>query len=96
VTAQSWLPANIAGLPDASEVYVEGVLSDLVVCESAQGGQWCRALLNTGDGTIRIKVYPAVFANHRDALHDGERIAVVGTLDRRENVPFVLVKEVKW
>ncbi len=91
---QSWLPANIAGLPDGTEVQVSGTLTNVVVAETKQGRRWAEAVVATGDGSIRVQVFPEVFDACADLLVDGDRVTVTGMLDRRDKVPFVMAREV--
>lgn len=92
--AQSWLPANIAGLPDGSVVQVFGVLSDVVIEDTPQSGLYAQAVLSTGDGSIHIRVYPQVFGARGGMLLEGSRVTATGRLDRRGTVPFVTAREV--
>ncbi len=91
---QSWLPANVAGEPDGTEVAVCGALTDVVVQDTAQGRRWAEAVVATGDGSIRVRVYPKVYAACAGLLVDGGRVTVTGMLDRRDDVPFVMAREV--
>jgi DNA polymerase III subunit alpha len=96
VTAvQSWLPANVAGLPDGTEVQVSGTLTNVVVGETAQGRRWAVAAVVTGDGSVRVRVYPKVYAACRGLLVGGGRVTVTGLMDRRDTVPFVLARGVR-
>jgi hypothetical protein len=95
VTAvQSWLPANLAGIPDASVVQVQGILSGVTVAETTQGRRWAEAVVCTGDGSIRVRVYPTVFDACVGLLIDGGAVTVTGLMDRRDTVPFVMAREV--
>ncbi len=46
---QSWLPANIAGLPDGTEVQVSGALTNVMVAETKQGRRWAEAHVARAD-----------------------------------------------
>jgi hypothetical protein len=92
---QSWLPANVAGLPDGTEVQVSGTLTNVVVDETKQGRQWAEAVIETGDGSVRVRVYPKVYGACAGLLVDGGRVTVTGMLDRRDTVPFVMAREVR-
>lgn len=91
---QSWLPANVAGLPDGTVVQVSGTLTNVAVADTAQGRRWAEAVVCTGDGSIRVKVYAEVHDACVGLLVDGERVTVTGMLDRRGPVPFVMAREV--
>ncbi len=92
--AQAWLPANVAGEPDGSRVGVSGTLTNVVVQETAQGRRWAEAVVATGDGSIRVRVYPKVFEACTGLLVDGSRVTVTGLLGRRDTVPYVMAREV--
>jgi len=91
---QAWLPANLAGVPDGVTVSVTGTLSGVVKAETRQQRMWANAVVETGDGSVRIQVYPKVYPTCVDLLVDGGRATVVGIMDRRADVPFVLAQEV--
>ncbi len=91
---QSWLPANIAGLTDGTDVQVSGVLTNVVVADTKQGRRWAQAVVATGDGSIRVLVFPEVYDACADLLVDDDRVTVTGMLDRRGAVPYVMAREV--
>ncbi len=92
--AQSWLPVNVGGEPDGTEVQVSGTLTNVVVQETAQGRRWAEAVVATGDGSIRVRVYPKVYAACAGLLVDAAVVTVTGLLDRRDDVPYVMAREV--
>lgn len=94
MTAQSWLPANIAGEPDGAMVGAVGTLAAVERQVTAQGLGWATARLDTGDGSVRLLVFPKTYAAHAPLVVDGARVTVTGRMDRRDDVPRVLVHEV--
>ncbi len=91
---QSWLPANVAGLPDGTVVQVSGTLTNVVLDVTVQGRRWAEAVVATGNGSIRVRVYPKVYAACAGLLVDGSVVTVTGLLDRRGTVPYVMAREV--
>jgi hypothetical protein len=91
---QAWLPANIAGVPDGVTVSVTGTLTKVEVAETHQRRAWANAVVETGDGSVRVQVYPKVYEACAGLLVDGGRVTVVGVMDRRADVPFVMAREV--
>lgn len=91
---QSWLPASIASEPDGATVSVRGVVADVERHVTRQGRDWLTARLDTGDGSVRLLVFPKTYDTHAPLIVDGARVTVTGRMDRRDDVPRVLALEV--
>ncbi|MHA4819467.1 OB-fold nucleic acid binding domain-containing protein [Streptomyces aculeolatus] len=79
--------------PDGATVTLTGTVSAVRRETTRQGNPWATAVLEDATGSIDCLVYPAPYRLVADRLAEGAGVVVTGRLDKREDVPRLIVME---
>ncbi|HEY6278632.1 MAG TPA: DNA polymerase III subunit alpha, partial [Streptosporangiaceae bacterium] len=80
--------------PDAQQVTVGGILSGLQRKVTRQGMPWAAATLEDLEGAIEVMFFPHTYAECAPLLADDAIVIVKGRLDRRDESPKLVAREV--
>jgi DNA polymerase-3 subunit alpha len=79
---------------DAQQVTVGGILSGVQRKVTKQGMPWAAATLEDLEGAIEVLFFPATYAECAPLLADDAIVIVKGRLDRRDESPKLVAREV--
>jgi DNA polymerase-3 subunit alpha len=79
---------------DAQQVTVGGILSGVQRKVTRQGMPWAAATLEDLEGAIEVLFFPATYAECAPLLADDAIVIVKGRLDRRDDSPKLVAREV--
>jgi DNA polymerase III subunit alpha len=79
---------------DAQPVTVGGILSGVQRKVTKQGMPWAAATLEDLEGAIEVLFFPATYAECATLIADDAIVIVKGRLDRREDSPKLVAREV--
>lgn len=79
--------------PDGATVTLTGTVTAVRREMTRQGNPWATAVLEDATGSIDCLVYPAVYRLVADRLAEGVGVVVTGRLDKRGDVPRLVVVE---
>jgi DNA polymerase-3 subunit alpha len=80
--------------PDAPQVTVGGILSGVQRKVTKQGLPWAAATLEDLEGAIEVMFFPHTYAECAPLLADDAIVIVKGRLDRRDESPKLVAREV--
>ena len=79
---------------DAQQVTVGGILSGVQRKVTKQGMPWAAATLEDLEGALEVLFFPATYAECATLLTDDAIVIVKGRLDRRDDSPKLVAREV--
>jgi len=79
---------------DAQQVTVGGILSGVQRKVTRQGMPWAAATLEDLEGALEVLFFPATYAECATLLADDAIVIVRGRLDRRDDAPKLIAREV--
>jgi len=79
---------------DAQQVTVGGILSGVLRKVTRQGMPWAAATLEDLEGALEVLFFPATYAECATLIADDAIVVVKGRLDRREDSPKLIAREV--
>ena len=79
---------------DAQQVTVGGILSGVQRKVTRQGMPWAAATLEDLEGAVEVLFFPATYAECATLLADDAIVIVKGRLDRRDESPKLVAREV--
>jgi DNA polymerase III subunit alpha len=79
---------------DAQQVTVGGILSGVQRKVTRQGMPWAAATLEDLEGALEVLFFPATYAECATLIADDAIVVVKGRLDRREDSPKLVAREV--
>jgi DNA polymerase III subunit alpha len=79
---------------DAQQVTVGGILSGVQRKVTKQGMPWAAATLEDLEGALEVLFFPATYAECATLIADDAIVIVKGRLDRREDSPKLVAREV--
>ena len=79
---------------DAQQVTVGGILSGVQRKVTKQGMPWAAATLEDLEGAIEVLFFPATYAECATLVADDAIVIVKGRLDRRDDSPKLIAREV--
>jgi DNA polymerase III subunit alpha len=80
--------------PDGQQVVVGGILSGVQRKVTRQGMPWAAATLEDLEGAIEVMFFPNTYAECAPLLADDAIVIVKGRLDRRDESPKLVAREV--
>jgi DNA polymerase-3 subunit alpha len=79
---------------DGSVVTLAGLITGLQRKVTKQGNPWAIATLEDLDGAIECMLFPVTYQQYAPSLAEDAVVVVKGRLDRREEVPKIVVMEI--